>query len=148
MKTLRYTALVADREGNLFRRDWIDIDAPSAAIESDAAIDERENCVIAAEADVFARQKFCAALAHDNVSGDNRFAAESFYAETFADTVSAVLNTALSFFVCHDLRFLCFGASSDAFDLYPREFAAMANGAVRMAAFNRVPRSAVKSDST
>src|SRR5438105_4740555 len=131
MKALRYTALALNREDKqLFRRDWIDIDAPSAAIESDAAIDERENCVIAAEADVFARQKFCAALAHDNVSGDNRFAAESFYAETFADAVAAVLNTALSFFVCHDLRFLCFGAAGDAFDFYPREFTAMADGAV------------------
>src|SRR5207302_290457 len=108
MKTLRYTALVADREGNLFRRDWIDIDATAAAIESDAAVNERENCVIATEADIFAWQKFCPALANDNVSGDDRFAAESFYAETFADAVAAVLNAALSFFMCHGLRFLRF----------------------------------------
>jgi len=107
MKATGYTALAANREGKrLFRSDRIDVDPSSAAIEADATIDQRENCVIASEADVFARQKFRAALANDDIAGHDRFAAESFYTETFADAVAAVLNAALSFFMSHDLRFL------------------------------------------
>ncbi|MEY2526861.1 MAG: hypothetical protein QOE73_1632, partial [Verrucomicrobiota bacterium] len=102
-----YTALAANREEKrLLRSDWIDIDSSSAAIEADAAVDQRENCVIATKADIFARQKFRAALANDDVAGHDRFAAESFYTETFTDAVAAVLNAALSFFMSHDLRFL------------------------------------------
>jgi len=56
MKATRYTALGANREGKrLFRSDRIDVDPSSAAIEADVAVDQRENRVIAAEADVFAR---------------------------------------------------------------------------------------------
>jgi hypothetical protein len=56
MKATRYTALGAIREGKrLFRSDRIDVDPSPAAIEADVAVDQRENRVIAAEADVFAR---------------------------------------------------------------------------------------------
>src|SRR6266704_674295 len=56
MKATCYTALVANREGKrLFRSDRIDVDPSSAAIEADVAVDQSENRVIAAEADVFAR---------------------------------------------------------------------------------------------
>jgi len=42
MKATRYTALRANREGKrLFRRDRIDVDPSSAAIEADAAVDEQ-----------------------------------------------------------------------------------------------------------
>src|SRR5437016_4531890 len=105
MNAFRYTALVANREGNLFRRHWIDIDAATSAIEANVSVNQRENCVVASEADVFARLKFRAALAHDNVAGDDHLAAEFFYAEPLTDAVAAILNAALSFFVSHDLRF-------------------------------------------
>jgi len=107
MKATGYTAVWANREGKrLFRSDWIDVDPSSAAIEADATVDERENRIIAAEADIFARQKFRAALADNDVAGDHGLAAEPFYTEPFADAVPAILNATLSFFMSHDLRFL------------------------------------------
>src|SRR6266851_8357615 len=109
MKATRYTALAANREGKqLFRSDGVNVDASPTAIEPNVAVNQRENCVIAAEADVLARQKLRSALAHNDVPGDDQLAAESFYTEPFADAVAAVLNAALSFFVCHDLGFLGF----------------------------------------
>ncbi len=109
MKATRYTALAANREGKLrrlFRGDRIDIDPPSGAIESHVAVNQREDCVIAAKANVLARQKFRAALANNDVAGHDQLAAESFYTETLANAVATILNAALSFFVCHNLRFL------------------------------------------
>jgi len=101
MAATRYTALAASREGKLFGCDWIDIYASTASIETNIAVHERENGVIAAEANVFAREKFRASLAHNDIAGEHHFAAESFYAEPLADAVAAVLNATLSFFVCH-----------------------------------------------
>jgi hypothetical protein len=104
MEATRYTATGANREGKLsqlFRRDRIDVDPSPAAVEADVSVHQRENCVIAAEADVFARQKFSAALADNDVAGHDQLAAESFYTKPFADAVPAILNAALSFFMSH-----------------------------------------------
>ena len=103
-----YTALAMNREGKLFRRNRIDIDATSAAIEPNAAIDERENRVITTESNVLARKELGAALADDNVSGQDHFAAKSLYAETLTNAVATVLNAALSLLMCHGLGFLRF----------------------------------------
>jgi hypothetical protein len=90
----------------LLGSDWIDIDPTPSAIEANIAIDQRENGVIAAEADVLAWQKLGSALAHNDIAGDDQFATVFFYAETLANAVAAVLNAALSFFMSHDLGFL------------------------------------------
>jgi hypothetical protein len=85
-----------------FRNDHrIDIHSPTGAIEAHIAIDHRKNCVIAAKSDVFARQELGAALANDDVPGHDHLAAKSFYAQSFADAVAAILNAALSFFMSH-----------------------------------------------
>jgi hypothetical protein len=102
MKATGYTAVRANREAKrLFRSDRIDVDPSPAAIEADVAVDQSENCVIAAEADIFTRQKFRAALADNDVAGHDQLAAESFYTEPFANAVAAILNAALSFFMSH-----------------------------------------------
>jgi len=109
MKANGYTALAANREEKrLFRSDRIDIDSSSTPIEANVAVDQRENGVIAAEANVLTRQKFRAALANNDVASHDQLAAESFYTEPLANAVAAVLNAALSFFVSHDLGFLRF----------------------------------------
>ena len=124
----------------------IDVHAASGAIEAHLAVDQRENRVVAAEPDVFSRQKFRAALADDDVAGDDRFAAKFFHAQPFADAVAAILDAALSFFMSHFRRvgvdalrllfaLLCFAAffvSTELMlgDLHPRQFAAMPNRAV------------------
>jgi len=38
MNAFGYTALAANREGKLFRRDWVDINAPATAIEAHVAV--------------------------------------------------------------------------------------------------------------
>ena len=90
----------------LLGSDWIYIDPTPSAIEANIAIDQRENGIIAAEADVLARQKLGSALTDNDIAGHDQFAAESFYAEAFANAIAAVLNAALSFFMSHDLGFL------------------------------------------
>src|SRR6266513_117457 len=80
----------------------------AAPIEANVAVDQRENGVIAAEANVLTRQKFRAALANNDVASHDQLAAESFYTEPLANAVAAVLNAALSFFMSHDLRFFRF----------------------------------------
>src|SRR5437588_6306849 len=131
MDAFGYTALAANRERNLFLRcEWIDVNGPSAAIEADIAVDECEDRVIATKPNIFAGKKFRAALTNNNVSGDHVLAAKSFYAEPLADAVAAVLNAALSFFVCHDLGFFRFRAAADRFDFYPRKFPAVTDGPV------------------
>src|SRR5207237_4628752 len=108
MKATRYTALGANREGKrLFRSDRIDVDPASAAIEADVAVDQRENRVIAAEADILTRQELGPALADNDVAGDDQLAAESFYTEPLAHAVAAVLNAALSFFMSHWKKLKC-----------------------------------------
>ncbi len=107
MKLFGYTALAENREGKLFRRDRVDIHAATATIETNVAVNERENRVIAAETDVFARLKFRAALANNNVAGQNHLTAKSFYAESLADAIATVLNAALSFFMCHWKKLSC-----------------------------------------
>jgi hypothetical protein len=108
MNAFGYTALAANREGKLFRRDWVDIDAPATAIEAHVAVNERENGVIPSETYVSARQKFCAALANNDVARDDHLAAEFFHTQALADAVAAVLNATLSFFVSHGLRLFGF----------------------------------------
>jgi hypothetical protein len=104
MKRYGYTALAANREGKLFRADWLDIDAPTAAIEAHVTVHERENGVIASEADVFPRDKFSPALTDDDITRDNHLTAEFFDPEPLANAVAAVFDASLSFFMCHGLK--------------------------------------------
>ena len=56
--------------------------AELALVEFHFAIDERKQGMILAHADVTARVGLCSALANDDVTGDNSFAAEFFDAQT------------------------------------------------------------------
>src|SRR5215217_352821 len=79
----------------------VDIYASSSTVEAHASIDQRKNRVVPSEPNVFSGHKFRPALTHDDVAGDNHFAAEFFDTQPFADAVPAILNAALSFFVSH-----------------------------------------------
>src|SRR4029453_255704 len=79
----------------------IDIYPAPGTVEAHASINPRKNCIIPPESDVFPRQKFCAALPHNDIAGDNPFAAEFFHTQPLADAVAAILNAALSFFMSH-----------------------------------------------
>src|SRR5215208_6382841 len=84
--------------------------AELAISERDLAVGQRKQSVILAQADVVARVPLGAALAHDDVSGANRLAAELLHAEALALTVAAVAGRAACLFMCHAwlLRFRSF----------------------------------------
>jgi len=82
-------------------RDRINIHPAAFAIETDGAVHEGEDGVVAAEADVLARHKLRAALTDDDVAGDDRLAAVNFNAEALADAVAPVLDGSLTFFMSH-----------------------------------------------
>jgi hypothetical protein len=77
------------------------VDPATGAIKTHLTINQRKNRVVAAEADVLAGQKLRAALADDDVAGNDGFAAKFLYAEPLADAVATVLDAALSLFMSH-----------------------------------------------
>src|SRR3990170_8718746 len=72
-----------------------------AVAEGDTAVGKRKEGVVLADADVVAGVPARAALAHDNVAGAGRLAAEQFDAEALALAVAAVAGTAACFLMCH-----------------------------------------------
>jgi hypothetical protein len=80
------------------------IHAAAAFVEFDFAIHEREQSPIAAGADILARDKFAAALTHDDAARADNLAAKFFYAETLADAVASVAYTSLTFLMCHKIK--------------------------------------------
>lgn len=76
-----------DREGNgvfvcLAGSRFNNVDFAVGFIESDIAILEREEGVVATHANVLAGVVTCAALAHDDVACNNGLAAEFFHTKT------------------------------------------------------------------
>jgi hypothetical protein len=56
--------------------------ATGLLLKGNFALDKGKKCVILAHADILAGMNFGAALAHDDVAGVNRFAAELLHAKT------------------------------------------------------------------
>jgi hypothetical protein len=77
------------------------VHAAPITVEGDAAVGEREQGVVAADADIEAGVELRAALADDDVTGDDGLAAELLHAETLAARVATVLDGALSFLMGH-----------------------------------------------
>ena len=65
------------------------------------AINEGEDGVVAAEADILAWKELRPALADDDVAGDDDLAAEFLDAEALADAIASVLDGSLTFFMSH-----------------------------------------------
>jgi len=81
----------------------IDIHPAAGAVETNLAIDECPDRVIAAQADILAGEELRAALADDDIAGDDDLAAELFHAEAFADAIAPVFDGTLTFFMSHKL---------------------------------------------
>src|SRR5580704_10042616 len=75
--------------------------AAQSLVEFDRAIDQREQRVIAPHADLAAGMKLGAALADDDVAGDDDLAAEFFDAEPAAAAVAPVAGRAACFLMRH-----------------------------------------------
>src|ERR1700731_1035089 len=103
------------REGSFFaalagrtqlrRFDRFDIHPATTSVKPYDAIYKSKNCVIATQPDIFARQKFRSALANNDVPSHYLLAPKFLNAQTFADAVPSVLNTALTFLVRHTSEF-------------------------------------------
>jgi len=90
---------------NRFRGDHADVTAVQAAalFESNLAIRSREQRVIAAEADVFARVKLGAALPNENVARPYHLTTELLQPEALGVGITAVAGAAACFLVCNCL---------------------------------------------
>ena len=81
--------------------DWSNVDAATFLIEEDVAFDDGEDRVILAHADVAAWTPLGAALANDDVAGDDELAAVLLDAATLWIGVTTVTGRALTFLMCH-----------------------------------------------
>src|SRR5688572_31249288 len=89
-----------NRRGLRARRgEFADVDF--AALELDGAVLEREDRVVAAEADVEARLELRAALADDDRARPHRLPAVRLDAPVLRVAVAAVLRRALTLLLCH-----------------------------------------------
>ena len=79
------------------------IDAMTALVENHLAVGQREECPIAAGADIFAGDELGAALADENAAGADNMPAKFLHAESFADAVATITDAALTFLMCHKL---------------------------------------------
>jgi hypothetical protein len=75
--------------------------APALAVEVHRALDEREEGVVATDADVAAGVEARAALPDDDAAGLDGLPAEKLHAQSLTVRVAAVAAGALTLFVCH-----------------------------------------------
>jgi hypothetical protein len=85
----------------LVRGNWHNVHTATIAVELHVAIHKSPDRVVTAEANIAAGLEFGSTLAENDVTGDDGFAAEFFNAETLANAVASVFDTALSFFMSH-----------------------------------------------
>src|SRR5258706_1475814 len=83
--------------------------------EVDFAIDQREQRVVLADADVGAGMELGAALAHDDRAGRNHLAAERLHAEHLGLRIAAVPGGTAAFFLCHGSALLDLNGATQAF---------------------------------
>lgn len=126
----------ADR-GESGREDFVHVHAAAFAVEADGSVRDGEDGVVLAETDAFAGDPFGAALADDDIAGDDLLTAEFLDAEAFAAAVTTVLDGTLTFLVSHiseesggGERACEPGSGRDGFDADAGEGAAVALGAV------------------
>lgn len=110
----------------------IDIDAASLLVETHFAFNKGVDRVITPDPDIFAGVPLGAALAKDDVAGNDLLAAEFLHATALALAIATVLYATLSFFVGHDSlgKTFKYEARSDRNDLEAGKMAAMALGFV------------------
>ena len=79
-----------------------DVDLAVGAVELDEPVGQREERVVASDADIGPGAETGAALADEDVAGDDRFTAKFLDPETLADAVAPVAYAALTFFMRYD----------------------------------------------
>jgi hypothetical protein len=105
--TLGYASFVRDDDYKLLRGGFVvgrvDVDDGLAGFagEADLTVNQRENRMIAAETDVFARLVRGSALANNDIAGGNGLTAIDFNAKTAACRIASVTGTATCLMMCH-----------------------------------------------
>ena len=79
------------------------IDAAPLAVEINVAVYQRKNCVVVAQSNVLAWMPLGSSLADDDVTCDDSFATEFFYAKSLTAGIAAVLDGSLSFLMSHGI---------------------------------------------
>jgi hypothetical protein len=85
------------------RQGRIDIYTTTVSIEAYNTVYEGEDGVIPTKPNILSRQKLGAALANNDISGNDLLATELLHAQAFTDAIASVLDAALTFLMCHTL---------------------------------------------
>ena len=84
--------------------DHVDVDVTSAVLELYSAVNQSIEGVVLAHANVLTGTMLSTALTADDVTGLGKLTTKNLHAETFAFALTAVLRTADTFFMCHNLE--------------------------------------------
>src|SRR5690348_9342275 len=77
--------------------------AAGGGVEGDPTIRLGEQGVVLADADIGAGMELGAALAHEDVAGEDELIAEPLHAQPLAGGIAAVARAAACFLMCHDV---------------------------------------------
>jgi hypothetical protein len=81
----------------------LNVHPPAIAVELHTAVNESKEGVISSQTNVSTREKFRAALAQDDIAGDDGLAAKFLYTKALACAVASILDASLSLFMSHSL---------------------------------------------
>ena len=84
--------------------DHVDVDVTSAVLELYGTVNQSIQSVILAHANIHAGTMLGTALTADDVTGLGKLTTKNLDAEAFAFALAAVLRTADTFFMCHNLK--------------------------------------------
>ena len=84
--------------------DHVDVDVTSAVLELYGTVNQSIEGVVLAHANVYAGTMLSTALTADDVTGFGKLTTKNLHAEAFAFALTAVLRTADTFFMCHNLE--------------------------------------------
>src|SRR5688572_6260509 len=90
------------RRKQLGGQHFVHVHAPAFTVKAHRAVRDRKDGVVLAKTNAAARNPLGAALADDDVAGNDLLAAEFLDAESLALAVAPVLDGSLTFLVCHD----------------------------------------------
>ena len=84
--------------------DHVDVGVTSAVLELYSAVNQSIEGVVLAHANILAGTMLGTALTADDVTGLGKLTTKNLHAEAFAFALAAVLRTADTFFMCHNLE--------------------------------------------
>lgn len=87
------------------------VNPPTVLVEKHTTVCKRKQCPVAPDTNICPRNKFRTALPHEYAACRNELTRKRLYTQAFADAVTAVSYTTLTFLVCHKTKTLSPGFS-------------------------------------